>query len=44
MHTMQEQTAQLAESGQKSSIKDVLAAVFGMVVPLATQIGHHHHH
>jgi zinc transporter 9 len=44
MHAMQEQAAQLAESGQKSSIKDVGAAVFGMVVPLATQIGHHHHH
>ena len=43
MHTMQDQTAQLAEAGQRSTIKDVLAAVFGMMIPMATQIGHHHH-
>ena len=43
MHTMQDQAAQLQGSGQKSTLKDVLAAVFGMVLPLATQIGHHHH-
>lgn len=44
MHTMQAQAAQLQENGQKGTVKDVIAAVFGMVVPLATQIGHHHHH
>jgi zinc transporter 9 len=44
MHTMQEQAMQLQESGQKSTYKDVAATVFGMVLPLATQIGHHHHH
>lgn len=43
MHTMQDQSVQLQGSSQKSTLKDVLAAVFGMVLPLATQIGHHHH-
>ena len=43
MHTMQDQALQMAESGQKNSLSDVLAAGFGMVLPLLTQIGHHHH-
>lgn len=44
MHTMQDQAVQLEESGQKIIAKDVIAAVFGMVLPLVMQIGHHHHH
>jgi hypothetical protein len=39
---MQEQAQQLQEVGHKSTLKDVGAAVFGMVLPLVTQIGHHH--
>ncbi|TGZ84313.1 Zinc/iron permease [Ascodesmis nigricans] len=41
MHTMQDH---LTEYGQTNGFKEVGAAVFGMVIPLATQIGHHHHH
>ncbi|RPB02183.1 Zinc/iron permease [Choiromyces venosus 120613-1] len=49
MHTMQDQSE--IESGnngngnsaQKPGMKDTLAAVVGMLLPLATQIGHHHH-
>jgi zinc transporter 9 len=43
MHTMQGQAEQAESAGQKSGMKDTLAAVFGMLLPLLTQIGHHHH-
>lgn len=39
MHTMQDH---LTEYGHTNGIKDVGAAVFGMMIPLVTQIGHHH--
>lgn len=38
MHTMQEQAAQV----EKPGMKDTCAAVFGMLLPLLTQVGHHH--
>ncbi|KAG0137140.1 Zinc/iron permease [Tuber indicum] len=45
MHTMQSQSElEPGNGGQKSTMKDTLAAVVGMLLPLATQIGHHHHH
>lgn len=39
MHTMQEQAAQ----ADKPGLRDTCAAVFGMLLPLLTQVGHHHH-
>ncbi|PWW79543.1 Zinc/iron permease [Tuber magnatum] len=45
MHTMQGQSElESGNGGQKPTMKDTLAAVVGMLLPLATQIGHHHHH
>jgi pantoate kinase len=41
MHTMQEQAEQ-AEVEQKAGLKDVAAAVVGMLLPLISQVGHHH--
>jgi hypothetical protein len=43
MHTMQGQAEQAESAGQNSSLKDTVAAVIGMLLPLVTQIGHHHH-
>jgi zinc transporter 9 len=39
MHTMMEQAAMV----EKPGVKDTCAAVFGMLLPLLTQVGHHHH-
>jgi len=45
MHTMQGQSElESGNGGQKPTMKDTLAAVVGMLLPLVTQIGHHHHH
>lgn len=41
MHTMQDH---LVEYGHTAGLKDVGAAVFGMVIPLVTQVGHAHAH
>jgi len=42
MHTIQEQAEQLRETGQKSTLRDVVVATIGMALPLATQVGHQH--
>lgn len=41
MHTMQDH---LVEYGHSAGLKDVGAAVFGMMIPLVTQVGHAHAH
>ncbi|KAL7273789.1 hypothetical protein RUND412_003331 [Rhizina undulata] len=40
MHTMQEQAQ---SQGHKATLRDTGAAVLGMLLPLVTTIGHHHH-